>query len=59
LGKDVLAKEKCTKLFALNVARNARFLSSLQETGLCIAKNVIERKENIETIGSYSSTGHL
>lgn len=36
--------EKCIKQFALNVAKNVRFLSNLQKVGQFIAKNAM-RKE--------------
>jgi hypothetical protein len=42
--KEALDQEKCTKQFALNARKNAKFLSSLQKESQFIAKNVMLKK---------------
>jgi len=37
------AQEKCTKLFVLNVRRNAKFHSNLQKASQFIAKTVMRK----------------
>ena len=48
------AQGKCTKLFALSVERNAKFLSSLQKASLYFVESVSLRKdqEDSRLVGS-------
>lgn len=45
---EISVREKCTKPYALSVARNVKFLSSQQKAGLYFAKSAI-RKRNHST----------
>jgi hypothetical protein len=44
-SSEILVRARCTKQSALNAVRNAKFLSSLQETGLFTAKNATEKRD--------------
>ena len=46
VSEEISETEKCTKQYVLNVARNAKYHSSLQKESLFIAKNAIEKDEN-------------
>jgi len=46
VSKEASAQERCTKQFALNADRNAKFLSSRQKADLYTAKNVIRKKDD-------------
>jgi hypothetical protein len=41
--------EKCTKQFALSAVKNAKFLSSLQETDLSTAENALQRRKDFNS----------
>lgn len=42
--------EKCIKQLALNVVRNAKFLSNPLKVSLFTAKNATERKEDFSSV---------
>jgi hypothetical protein len=48
---ETSAQEKCIKQFALNVRRNAKFLSSLQKANQFIAENVTLREHLEDSSG--------
>ena len=43
----VLKGVKCIQQYAINAARNVKFLLSRKKAGLCIAKIAIRRREDI------------
>ena len=47
---EVSDLERCTRLFALNARRNAKFLSSLQKVNQFTAKTVFKSTENSNKI---------
>lgn len=48
--EEVLDREKCTKQFVLNVAKNAKFHSSLQKENLFSAGNAIEKRKDSNSL---------
>ncbi len=47
---ETMPHEKCTRRFALTVARNAKFLSSHQKTGQYTAESAIRSTRNSKFI---------
>jgi len=45
VSEEILDHDKCTRQFALNVARNAKFHSSLQKAEMFFAKNAFQKEE--------------
>jgi hypothetical protein len=45
-AKEILAIEKCTKLLAQNVEKNAKFHSNLQKANQFFAKSALGSEEN-------------
>jgi hypothetical protein len=44
--EEITGREKCTRQYALNVARNAKFLSRQQRASLSTAENAMRRRRD-------------
>ena len=45
VSEEILDHDRCIKQFVLNVAKNAKFHSSLQKAEMFFAKNVLQNEE--------------
>jgi len=55
VSEEILDLEKCIKLFVLSVARNVKFLLSLQKESLFFARIALERKEDFDFLDAFKS----